>query len=267
MPHLHKTLLVVRNIQMTTIRLLSFIILLQAQNCYSQSNNPDTLFNKFRNDIQIEQREHSGVVGMDDETKISYYSFVSNCSFKDLIKYSNDSNAFIRSYVFAGLLRKEANKDELLRILEIHKNDTAKFTCIGADVVTEWTVKEFMEAGMRLKATNELPNIDYKKAIEKLKSPFELKLKISGISHGLIGKQQLLNIDSLNLTQENFQVVSFTLFVAGQEMKSSSFRLTNDMKYAIEKTKPGEYLVFDNIKVVGRENIVRQIVSMTLKVK
>lgn len=249
------------------MRLLSFLILLKAQNCYSQSNNPDTLFNKFKNDIQIEQREHSGVVRMDDETKISYYSLVSNYSFKELIKYTNDSNAFIRSYVFAGLLRKEANKNELLKIVELYKNDTAKFTSIEADVVTEWTVKEFMEAGMRLKATNELPNIDYMKAIEKLRSPFELKLKISGISHGLIDKQQLLNNDSLNLTQENFQVVSFTLFVAGQEMKSSGCRLTNDMKYAIKKTEPGEFLVFDNIKVVGKETIVRQLVSMTLKVK
>lgn len=44
--------------------------------------------------------------------------------------------------------------------MDTHKNDMAKFISMGADVVTEWTVSEFMQAGMNLKSAKTLPNID-----------------------------------------------------------------------------------------------------------
>lgn len=113
---------------MSTIRLLTALIFLTVQNCYSQSHDPDSLLIKFKNDIEIEQREYDGVVSMDDETKISYYSLISKSSVTDLIRYTNDKNPFVRTYVFIGLLRKQVSKEKLLKIVELHKNDTTKFT-------------------------------------------------------------------------------------------------------------------------------------------
>ena len=255
------------NIQMTTLKLLPLLLLLTVQNCYSQLINSDTLFNRFKNDIEILQREHSGVVAMDDETKISYYSLISYSSIKDLIRFTNDSNPFIRSYVFAGLLRKQTSNKQLLKILDTHKNDTAKFISKGADVVTEWTVREFMQAGMNLKSANTLPKIYYKKEIERIRTQPELKLNITGISHGLIDKKELLNIDSLTLSNKELRIVSFTLFMAGQEMKSSGCDFTKEMKHTIQKSQLGEFVVFDNIKVMDKNKAVRQLVSLTLKLR
>ncbi|MFN8290741.1 MAG: hypothetical protein U0U70_10815 [Chitinophagaceae bacterium] len=266
-PALRQYLLVVRNIQMTTIRVFTILLLLKAQTCYSQLTNSDSLLNNFKKDIEIEQSEHAGVVVMDDETKISYYLLVSSCSVADLIKYTNDSNPFVRSYVFAGLLRREISKDKLLNILDRHKNDTIKFTSKGADVIIEWKVKEFMEAAWRLKLSNQLPDIDYNKELKRLRSQSVIKLKISGISHGLIDKKELLNIDSLFLTDKEFRIVSFNLFVAEKEMKSSNCSLTNEMKEMIESSDPGEFVVFDNIKVVAKDNKVRQLASLSLRLK
>jgi hypothetical protein len=255
------------NIQMTTLKLLPLLLLLTVQNCYSQLNNADTLFNRFKNDIEIEQKEHSGVVVMDDETKISYYSLIGNSSITDLIRFTNDSNPFIRSYVFAGLLRKQTSNKQLQKILDTHQNDTAKFISKGADVVTTWTVKEFMQAGMNLKSANTLSKIDYKKEIERIRTQPELKLNITGISHGLIDKKELASIDSLTLVNNELRVVSFTLFMAGQEIKSSGCAFTKEMKHTIQQSQSGEFIVFDNIKVAGKDNSVRQIASLTLKLK
>ncbi len=252
---------------MSIIRLFTILLLLKAQTCYSQLTNADSLLNNFKKDIEIEQSEQGGVVAMDDETTISYYLLVSSCSVSDLIKYTNDSNPFVRSYVFAGLLRKEISKDKILKILDRHKDDTVKFTSKGADVVIGWTVKEFMEAGWRLKLSNELPDIDYNKELERLRSQSVIELKISGISDGLIDKKELLNIDSLSLTDKEFRVVSFNLFVAEKEMKSSNCTLTKEMKQMIERSEPGEYIIFDNIKVVAKDNIIRQLASLPLRLK
>src|SRR5690606_33242676 len=123
-------------------------------------------------------------------------------------------------------------------VLDRHKNDTAKFTSKGVDVAVEWTVKEFMEAGWRLKLSNKLPDIDYNKELERLRSRPGIELKINGISHGLIDKKELLNIDNLILADKEFRVVSFNLFVAEKEMKSTNCTLTVEMKQMIERLEP-----------------------------
>lgn len=143
----------------------------------------------------------------------------------------------------------------------------AKFISMGADVVTEWTVSEFMQAGMNLKSAKTLPNIDQKKEIERIRTQAELKINIAGISHGLIDKNELTNTDSLTLTNKELIIVSFTLFIAGQEMKSSGSNLTNEVKHTIQKSQSGEFLVFDNIKVMDKDEVVRQLVSLTLKLR
>lgn len=225
------------------------------------------MINRFRSDIQIEQKEHSGIVVMDDETTESFYLLMSCASIKNLIKYTNDSNAFIRSSMLIGLVRKNANKNTLLRILDNHRNDTAKYTIKSADVVTEWTVRGSMQLAMNFKDSNKLGNINYKKILEKIRSKVEIKLKIDGIHHGLIDKKDLLKIDSLSLTYNNFRVQSFTLFMAGRVMSSTDNILTSEMRLSLEKAEAGDVLFFDNIRVTGEDNTTRLLAPLLLKIK
>jgi len=250
---------------MNTIRILLILLISQTQNGYGQRNKSDSLINKFRNDIKIEQEEHSGVVVMDDETTESYYLVLSNCSIKDLVKYTNDTNAVVRSYIFAGLLRRKVNKNVLLKILDIHKNDTAEFRSRSTDVETKWTVKEFMQSGLKFNSANKLSVIDYKKRIEKIRG--QTKIEISAMHHGLIEKEELLKIDSLVITGNKLRIISFTLFAEEKTIKSSSNILTNDMKIAIKETEPRSILIFTDIKIVGQDSIVWHGPSMVVKLK
>jgi len=251
---------------MKLVRIL-LILLISQSNCYGQRNKSDSLINKFRDHIQAVQKERSGTVAMNDETRELYYSVIINCPVKDLIKYTNDSNAFVRSHIFAGLLRKKIKNDVLFKILATHKNDTAEFTIKSTDVVITWTVIEFMKVGMRLKTANGLSNINYKKEIEKIRSRIKNEIKIQGSHNGLIEKEQLLKYDSLVLTMTKLKIVSFTLLLPGRSIKSSSNALTNDMKTAIKETPPGDILIFTEINVLTEENNIRQWVSISIKLK
>lgn len=258
---------------MTIVRILLIFLMAFTQKCYCQCNNSDSLFYKFKVNIEILQKEHSGTVGMDTETKESYYLVLSSCSTNDLIKYTNDTNAFVRSYIFAGLLQKRVKKKEILKILEIHKNDTAKFICSSADVIVQWRVNEFMKTLMVLKSEGKLGHINYKKRIEELRNrtSSETAILIEGIHHGLIDKDKLLKNDSLFLTVNKMKIVSFSLYITNSkeigEFKSSSNVLTNEMKNAIRKAESGTILTFDDLKVVYDDHGVHQLGLMYLKLK
>jgi elongation factor P--beta-lysine ligase len=71
---------------MTTLKILLILLIAQLQNCYGQSINADSLLNRFRNDIQIEQRIYWGKVKMDVETMESYYTLLNCASVNNLIK-------------------------------------------------------------------------------------------------------------------------------------------------------------------------------------
>ena len=258
---------------MNTVRILFILLIFQTQNCYGQRDNSDSLINKFKANIEIQQKENSGIVGMDAETKESYYLAMGNCSIENLVKYTNDTNAFLRSYIFAGLLQRKVNKNVLLKILDIHKNDTTEFTSQSVDVVIKWKVNEFMKTLMILKSDGKLGHINYKKRIEELRNRTtnEPEILIDGIHHSLIEKDKLLKIDSLFLTVNKMKIVSFTLYITSlggsQEFKSSTNALTNDMKNAIKKTESGGILVFDDIRVMGEDKRVRQLGLKYIKLK
>lgn len=235
--------------------------------CYGQGQHTDSLINKFRNRIETIQKDHDRTVIMNDETRVLYYSLMINSSVKDLIRYTNDSNAFVRTYVFSGLLRKKVNKDVLLKILDAHKNDTAIFTSMSADIVTSWTVKEYMQTGMRLRSANKLPHIDYRKSIENIRNTAKNKIEISGIHEGLIEKEELLKIDTLVLTVDKFKIISFVLITPQKSFKSSGNAITNEMKSAINELAPGDILIFEDIDVLVPDNTMRRLQSIGVKLK
>jgi hypothetical protein len=255
---------------MKAIKILLLLLLSQTQICYSQRNNPDSLFNRFRNDMQIEQKKNLGVAGMnDDETRESYYLLLLNSSINDLVKYTNDTNAYVRSVMFSGLLRKKVKNSVLLKILDAHKNDTIKFTIRSVDVVQTWSVNEYMQLAIKAKSEGWLSGIDYKKEIEKLRRrQTSLKIKIDGIHHDFVDKEALMKLDSLSLTSGKLRIVSFTLFVGDEKFIGADNVLTGDMKLAIKKAVSGyDLLSFGNIMVVGQDNKVHKLPSMVLWLK
>lgn len=252
---------------MTTLRLLFLLLFFNIGNCYTQNCNTDSLFNNFKNDIQIEERENAGVVTMDDETQLSFFLLLHNCPVQNLIKYTDDSNALIRSYIFVGLLRKGLSEDIMEQILEQHKNDTAKFTVQGGCVVMSWTVSGYMQFGAKLKSSNELTAFDYKSEMERLKHKNVTKLKVDGIRHGLVDKNELLKLDSLTFTTNEFKALSFTLYVGDQKFNSLNRNLTDEMKYAIEKAASGQIIYFADIQAVYKDNSIRYLNPVVLKLK
>ncbi len=249
-------------------RITLLILFLNSFYSYCQQiQNIDSFFRNFKKDVLLVQQENAGKVVFDDDTKISYYTLLENSSVQDLLDYTNDDNAFIRSYIFGGLLRKGLSEQLALKILENHKNDTAKFVVQDGCVITHWTVKSYMEFAAKLKSTNDLNDIDYKSAIKIIKNQDVIKLKIDGVRHGNVIKNTLLDIDCLELTTEKIKLVSFSLFVDEQKFNSMSCNLTQDMKLAIENAEIGQVLYFEEIKVLGEDNIERQLASMTLRLK
>jgi hypothetical protein len=110
--------------------------------CNGQEYTKDTLFDKFKNDILIEQQENNGRVVWDDETRETYYLLLSTHSIEDLVKYTDDSIPAVRSEIFAGLVQKKADEKILKEIFNKHLSDTAEFTSSPTDVVITWSVRK-----------------------------------------------------------------------------------------------------------------------------
>ncbi len=204
---------------------------------------------------------------MDDDTKLSFLLLLYNCPVQNLIQYTDDSNAAIRSYIFVELLRKGLSEDIMEQILEQHKNDTAKFTIQSGCIRTTWTVSGYMQFGAKLKSSNELTAFDYKLEMEGLKHKNVTKLKVDGIRHGLVDKNELLKLDSLTFTTNVFKVLSFTLYVSDQKFKSSDSSLTDEMKQAIAKAASGQIIYFADIKAAYKDNAIRQLNPIRLKLQ
>jgi len=94
-----------------------------------------------------------------------------------------------------------------------------------------------------------------------------IKLKIDGIRHGLVDKNELLKLDSLTFTTNAFKVLSFTLYVGEQKLNSLNKNLTDEMKQAIEKAASGQIIYFTDIKAAYKDNAVRQLNPIRLKLQ
>ncbi|MBK8808782.1 MAG: hypothetical protein IPO21_19950 [Bacteroidales bacterium] len=205
-------------------RYLLPIIMFLTQNCLSQELNVDSLFLEFKKNIQIEQQENAGVIRFDDETRITYYQLLNYSKIENLFSYTNDTNAAIRSYIFAGLVQKNVDSSIIKNILIKHINDTSKFSVMITDVKISWKVNEYMQNRVKTKAENKQKDIDFIKEIDRIKS--KIQININGVSHGMIDKEALLKLDSLVCTDEKIKIFSFTLIIGNKSFKSANNILT-----------------------------------------
>ena len=202
------------------------------------------------------------------ETKESYYSLLAYSTTENLIKYTNDTNAYIRANVFFGLMSRNIKKSQIRNILALHEQDTSTFISSYGCIVREWTVKDFMKFAYNSKSAAYEWNINkYKKEIEKIQRGGLYEFELDGISHGLMDKDRVLKMDRLLLTNKDMKVKSFDFFLNDQEFSSANDYFTDEMKIAIEKAKSGDVIFLYEIKVIVEDNIVRNIGSKSIKLK
>ncbi len=243
------------------LRLFFIFILSQCNACYGQELNIDTLFKKFRFDIQIE-KEHLGNVVFDEDTKISFYTLVNNSSIENLIQFLNDSNARVRSKMFAALVFKGADDRILKEVLELHKHDTSKFMRTGGCVSSSWTVIADMQMAYNAKIEKRLPKLDYKAMIARLKN--KPHFIVPNVRHRIIEKEQLLEMNQFKYSDDRFKLVAFSLSSDSTTLYSSSAALTEEMKDLIRKSKSGDRLFFEDMKMRTPGKSIRNFASMGL---
>ena len=252
---------------MTYPRIILLFIILKTQFVFGQNRCQDSLINKFRNDIHIDLRENSGVISMCAETKESYYSLLAYSTTENLIKYTNDTNAYIRANVFFGLMSRNIKKSQIRNILALHEQDTSTFISRRGCVLMKWTVRDFMKYASKSKVARKWSIKKYKKEIEEIQKGELYEFKLDGISHGLMDKDRVLKMDRLLLTNKDMKVKSFDFFLNDQEFSSANDYFTDEMKIAIEKAKSGDAIFLYEIKVIVEDNIVRNIGSKSIKLK
>lgn len=244
------------------ILLLLFFIV---QSLYGQNISIDSLFSAFKKEVEIEQL-NTGMVVMDDETRLAYYLLMLHAPIEKLEKFTNDENPAVRGEIFTGLVQKDVDSVVIDRILKLHENDTAEFTYCPTDVVISWRVNELMHASVRNKSTNPGSEIDYNKKIERLKNKLELVLP--NYRHGLISRNDLLQLDSLIFSNKEFEVQSFMLVTNTQKnAKSKNNTITRKMKKIIADLNSGDRVYFEYLEVKGPDKTIRQMGTIMMRIK
>lgn len=246
----------------TSYRCLLLLQLLLGHYCYGQSCEEDSLFNNFRNDIQIEQGLHNDSIIWDRDTRISYVLLMSTVSIESLIKYTDDSIPAVRSAMFRGLIEKKAADNTLQEILIKHLNDSATYIDALTDAVTTWKVSEVMQLGFEYR--KEFVPIDYKAFIENGR-PWTA-VTIPGARHGIVTKNILLNTDRLTCLIPGVRIVSFTTTIGNTVLNSSNL-FTDQIKELISKMKPGDGIFFDDIKAEGPDKRIRNLGTLTFRIQ
>jgi hypothetical protein len=250
---------------MQLTRIILILFLLKSLPAFSQDYQPDSLYQRFREDVETEQRENAGRMLLDDDTKESYYLLIHHSSISDLLRYINDPNVHIRLAIFNGLLQKETKKEVLEKILADHQTDTISFEAIGADVSINWRTIDYMQAGMHAWSSKQLRKIDYEKELKHLKAASMHKPDLVGLRHGIMEKEQLLKTEQLMLRDSTIKIVSFILNAGDDKIQSVNNRLTPEMKELIKKTAPGELVIFDTIKFFREDQRISQIPSVVIR--
>ena len=242
------------------------ISILFGQICFGQNNRIDSLYNEFKSDIKILQQKNKESLIWDNDTRLTYYSLMDICSNETLLKFIDDSNSIVRTYMYLGLLRN--NEDSILQkeILQKYRNDTTKFReNTGGCVSWPWKVINHMEWNFKAKQENHLEKINYKKEIEKINN--EQRFVINGARHGIIKKEKLQELDSLTYSISECKVNSFDIYIDAKRkfsFTSSDNRLTETMKKEIKKMQSGDGLYFDNIRVKLTNNKIRNVGTIKL---
>ena len=250
---------------------LLILLILISQICYGQTCSNDSLFNRFKNDLQFELlRYDNNYIVWNDETRMTYYTFMIKCPIECLAKYVDDSIPSIRAIVFAGLVQKNVDNSLLEEILNKHKNDTAEFLVQSVDVVFTWTVREYMQSFLNIKSLIfKSDTSDYFKfQLENLQNRLrnKMEIKISGEYEGKISKEELLLVDSLKCSSERFRVISFYMKVANKTFVTENI-FTQEMKDSIRDMKTGDRLFIDNIMVEVPDRKVRRHVPLILEIR
>jgi len=236
------------------------------------------LFDNFKNNVLIElENNHGKGVQLDEETRESYLLLLSTHSIETLLPYVEDPIPVVRAQIFYGLIIKNADTTILKEIVNKHLNDTAKFTTGSTDVIIQWTVIESMQAHMNSLIYNKRSNADLNGWIENIRCmryENERYSPIAGVHHGIIDKDSLLKLSSLSYSIDGFKTISFTITtysIIGGTARERTFRsrhgMTRRIKRAIGKSKPGDRIFFDDIKVKFPDKLIRTMTPIALKIK
>ncbi len=250
-----------------------FIIVLNLFLCQSllgQNCPNDSLFIRFKYDIQIELLNHQ--ISWHDATKESYYKLMIDCPINCLVQYTDDAVPAIRAIIFDGLIAKNVDDDILGEILDRHKNDTAQFILTPGCVVNTWTVSQYMQIKMRSKANNKTSNTaDYfESRLENLRKSLQetARVYIPGEYHGQVTKDDLLSIDSLICTLPGHRIVSFDLIaVSGTKTFSTNNVFTQEIKDFIKTMTSGDRIYMEEIRVEFPNNFIGIIGGKSLRIK
>jgi len=124
---------------------------------------------------------------------------------------------------------------------------------------------DYMKRVLDWKEKGELRKIDYDVEIDKLEKEFHVI--IPSADHGLIHKDELMNVDRLICSKDGFTILSFTLIVGDKAAKSSSNVLTKKMRRIIDNANLNDKAYFEDLETEGPDKSIRQIGSILLKIK
>lgn len=248
--------------------LIIVLNLLLCQSLPGQNCSNDSLFNRFKYDVEIEMLNNQ--MTWHDETKESYYKLMIDCPINCLVQYTDDAVPAIRAIIFGGLVEKNVDNDMLGEILDRHKNDTAQFILAPGCVVNTWTVSQYMQIKWRSKANNKTFNTDdyFKSRLENLQSRVQenARVYIPGEYHGQVTKDDLLSIDSLTCTLPGHRIVSFDLY-AGTKTFSTNNVFTQEIKDVIKTLTTGDRIHMEEIRVECPDRRIRPIGGKSLRIK
>lgn len=237
------------------MRLLLLLNLLLCQSLPGQNCPDDSLFNRFKYDVQIEMLNHPNKISWHDETKESFYTLMIDCPINCLVKYTDDSIPAVRAIIFEGLVRKNADNDILGEILERHKNDTTQFILSPTDVVWTWSVIGYMELMLKLKANNKKFSTRgyYESLLANLRKRLqdEIRICVPGEYHGMVTKENLLSMDSLT-TSKGYRIVSYdliTITASGTKTIFTNNVFTPEIKELIKTMTSGDRIYLEEIRV------------------
>jgi hypothetical protein len=247
------------------MRFLLLLIILPGHFSYGQKCADDSLFNRFKNDIQIELRRH-GQISWDDETRESYYTLMISCPIESLVKYVDDPIPAIRCLIFGGLAQKNASEELLTQIASKFKNDSAEYKDSPTDVVTTWTVSDFMQTVLKFKIDKKIPNSagDFESRLKTVRDRF--RIIIPGEYHGIISKDSLLVIDSLAYPSKEYKIVSFSLLDINKTIVTNNI-FTEEIRNYIRNMASGDFLVISEIFVEDSNKRRRKVPSIALEIK
>ena len=123
----------------------------------------------------------------------------------------------------------------------------------------ECSVIDFMKIGLIPRRENKYPKVNYKRMLEKLRNDEKNEPRIAGVQHGKIEKSDFLKLNALDFRNKEFSVASFTFYANGKVIKSLSNEITKEMKALVENMNSGDAIIFEDIKVMARDNSIRSI--------